>query len=138
MKLAIPVFSGRVSSVFDFTHCLLVLECERGREVTRTGFAFQEDLPLNRATRLEALGVQLLICGSISRLIAEHLKNVGIDIIPLVSGSVDEVLCAYLRGDLGPSRFLMPGSTPKDREEWTIRRPPCEPAVTLIVRRQNL
>jgi predicted Fe-Mo cluster-binding NifX family protein len=135
MKLAIPVFSDRVSSVFDFTHCLLVLECESGREVTRTEVAFQEDLPLNRARRLETLGVQLLICGSISRLIAEHLQNVGIGIIPLVSGSVDEVLRAYLRGDLGPTRFLMPGSTAKDREEWTIRRPACESAVTLTNKR---
>lgn len=135
MKLAIPVSCGRVSSVFDFTHCLLLVECESNREVTRTEFTFEDNLPLNRARRLEALGVQLLICGSISRLVAEQLKDVGIDIIPFVSGSVDEVLRAHLRGDLGPTRFLMPGSTPKDRQEWTIRRRPCEPAVTLTDKR---
>ena len=121
MKVAIPVSSGRVSNAFDFARRLLVVEYEDNREVARAEVSLEEDLPLGRAHRLGALGVRLLICGAISRPLAGHLLRVGIDVMPFVSGSVQEVLEGYRRGGLDSERFLMPGSTPDDRTAWRDR-----------------
>lgn len=124
MKLAVPVSSGRVSTVFDFARRLLVVDYEGGREIERTEIALEEDLPLNRVRRLQSLGVRLLICGAVSRPLAEHLESAGVDVMPFVSGPVEEVLAAYLAGDLESSRFLMPGTTVEERTEWKKRKCP--------------
>ena len=122
MKLAVPVSSGRISTAFDFARHLLVVEYEDGREVRRSELVLEEELPLNRARRLEALGASVLICGAISRSLAEHLASGGIDIIPFVSGPVEEVLAAYFAGELDSAAFLMPGSTYQDRTDRRLRR----------------
>lgn len=119
MKLAIPVSGDRVSNAFDFARRLLLIDYEDGREVSRSELNLGEDLPLNRARRLVASGVDVLICGAVSRFLAESLVSLGIRMVPFVSGPVTEVLDAYLGGTLGSTQFLMPGSTPADREEWT-------------------
>jgi predicted Fe-Mo cluster-binding NifX family protein len=121
MKVAMPVSSGRVSTAFDFAHHLLVIEYEEGREVHRTELVVEEGLPLNRARRLEALGANVLICGAISRSLAERLWSGGVEIIPFVSGPVEEVLAAYVAGELESSRYLLPGNTCQERNEWRSR-----------------
>jgi predicted Fe-Mo cluster-binding NifX family protein len=90
--------------------------------VARTELVLEEAVPVNRARRLQSLGVNVLICGAISRSLAEHLANAGIDVIPFVSGSVEGVLAAYLAGELESAQFLMPGSTAEERREWRTRR----------------
>ena len=122
MKLVMPVASGRISTAFDFARQLLVVEYEDGREIGRSEAVVEEELPLNRARRLEALGASVLICGAISRSLAERLTSVGIEIIPFVSGPVDEVLAAYFAGELNSERFLLPGSTSEERTEWRAMR----------------
>jgi predicted Fe-Mo cluster-binding NifX family protein len=121
VKLAMPVSAGRISTAFDFARHLLVVEHEDGREVRRSELVLEEELPLNRARRLEALGASVLICGAISRSAAERLADGGIDIIPFVSGPVEEVLTAYFAGELESARFLMPGSTYQERTEWRLK-----------------
>ncbi len=118
MKLAMPVSAGRISTALDFARNLLLVEYEDGCEVGRSELVVEEELPLNRARRLEALGAGVLICGAISRSLAERLSSAGIEIIPFVSGAVDEVLSAYFAGELDSVRFLMPGSTYQERAEW--------------------
>jgi predicted Fe-Mo cluster-binding NifX family protein len=128
MKLAIPVSGGRVSTACDFAHHLLLLEYEDGREVSRVDLVLEEQIPVNRARRLESLGVSVLICGAISRSLAEHLTSTGIDVIPFVSGTVEEVLAAYLAGEVESAQFLMPGSTAEERKAWRRRRGARQPA----------
>jgi predicted Fe-Mo cluster-binding NifX family protein len=128
MKLAIPVSGGRVSTAFDFSRRLLLLEYEDGREVSRAELVLEEENPLSRARRLQTLGVKVLICGAISWTLAEHLVSSGIDVIPFVGGEVEEVLIAYLAGQLDCAQFLMPGSTIEEREEWRVRSEPHAPS----------
>ena len=121
MKLAIPVSSGRISTAFDFARHVLVVEYQDRHEGRRIELILEDELPLHRVRRLEALGVGVLICGAISRSLAERLASCGIDIIPFVSGPVEEVLVAYVAGELDSPRFLMPGSTYQERSEWRLR-----------------
>ena len=104
-----PTWAGTVSPVFDVARRLLVVDCETGGEVRRSEAALGETHVLGRATRLARLGVEVLICGAISRPLEQALGSAGIDVIAHVCGDVDEVLRAYLSGRLAGRAFLMPG-----------------------------
>ena len=117
-KIAIPIWKDRVSTVFDFSNRLLVVELEGNQELSRSEIDISAGLPISRARRLSQLGVSVLICGAISQQLAALVASVGIQIIPLVSGSVDKVLSAYLSGQLINGRFLLPGYLPGARKRW--------------------
>jgi predicted Fe-Mo cluster-binding NifX family protein len=123
MKLVIPVSLGRVATALDFARHLLLVEFEADTEVRRTEFVLDDTIPLSRARRLEALGTHVLLCGAVSRALAEHLESSGIEVVPFVSGPVDEVLAAYLAGNLDSGQFLMPGSTAEQRWQWRHHHP---------------
>ena len=109
MKVAIPAWTGQVSTVFDFARSLVLVELHSGKEVSRSEIPLDEYPSISRAGALSRLGVKVLICGAISRSLATVVTGYGIEIIPFVSGMVDEVLDAYLTGELADARFLLPG-----------------------------
>ena len=74
------------------------------------------------AMRLEQLGVDVVICGAISRCLSRHLEMRGIQVVSFVSGDVDEVLRAYASGTLGDHRFLMAGCRPGAQGAGQCRR----------------
>jgi predicted Fe-Mo cluster-binding NifX family protein len=53
--------------------------------------------------------VDILICGAVSRPFSRMIMASGIDLIPEISGNAEEILKAYLEGNLFHSTFLMPG-----------------------------
>ena len=110
MKLAIPIWEGKVSPVFDTASRLLVLQIDGRQEVSRFETYLDEQDITRRCLRLRGLEIQVLICGAVSRHLCMMLLSMaGIEVIPWVSGPVQEVLDAYLKGELFHSRFLMPG-----------------------------
>jgi predicted Fe-Mo cluster-binding NifX family protein len=109
MKVALPVWQGRVSSVFDFAHKLLVVEFERGREKARQEIILVEQSGPNRAATLKELGVGVLICGAISRPLAEMINGSGIQVLPFVSGPTEQIINAYETGRLGQPQYILPG-----------------------------
>ena len=109
MKIAIPTWQGRVSPVFDSSQQMLVVDVSDGAEIGRSEQPLRGDLPPQRAACLSRLGVDVLICGAISRPLAGMIAASGITLMPFVSGECDEVLGAYLRGELPSPQFLMPG-----------------------------
>jgi predicted Fe-Mo cluster-binding NifX family protein len=115
MKVAIPVCVERVATTIDFARELLVVDCVGSRQVRRDRIVLEEMLPANRARRIIGLGIDVLICGAVSRPLARLIQDSGIQVIPLVSGSVDDVLAAFLADRLDESSFLLPGCTADDR-----------------------
>ena len=122
MKLAIPIWDGRVSSAFDFAHRLLLVDIERGRETGRSEIPFSSESDPEKANRLKTLGVEVLICGAISRSLASQVRASGIKVLPYVVGQADEVLKAYLTGRLIQPQFALPGSWPGARRGFCRRR----------------
>jgi len=116
MKIAIPVWNGFVSSVFDFAHRLLLVDIENDRQISSSEISLSSELPLQRAGRLTGLGAKVLICGAISRPLMYMLTASGIEVLPYVTGRVDEVLQAYITGRLGQSQFILPGFWPAARK----------------------
>ena len=119
MKVALPVWDGRISPVFDTARKLLLVDVAEAKEAGRS----EEDLgvmpPPQRAAKLVALGVHVLVCGAISRPLASMVAAYGIQVIPFVSGEAEDVLSAYVCGRLRdpglPPQFLMPGCRGRHR-----------------------
>ena len=109
MKLAIPIYNSNISNVFDFAHRLLLVDIENGKEANRSEVALESRLLPQRAGQLKNLGVDVLVCGAISRVLANMVTASGIQVLPYVTGSIDDVLQAYLTGQLAKPEFSMPG-----------------------------
>jgi len=116
MKIAIPVWNDCVSNVFDFAHRLLLVEIENNKEVNRSEIPLEVHSLPQRAGQLKSLGVDVLVCGAISRALAYMVTASGIEVLPYVTGSIDDVLQAYLNGQLVQPQFTMPGCWPGARK----------------------
>jgi len=109
MKIAIPTWNGHVSPVFDTAQRLLVVDVADGAETKRSEHRLREQLLPQRVARLNQLGVEVLICGAVSRPLAGMIAASGIVLVPFISGECEQVLSAYLKGQLPSPQFLMPG-----------------------------
>jgi len=90
MKIAISVWNGFVSNVLDFADQLLVVDVEGQEEVGRSEFQLGQQAIQQWARLLAKLNVDVLICGGISESLASMLAASRIEIIPFVTGQVDE------------------------------------------------
>ncbi len=109
MRVGLPVWNSRISPVFDTSERLLLVDLDGGKEVARSEVVIAEPFPPRNVERLVALGLEVLVCGGISRPLAQLVQGRGIQLIPWVSGNVDEVLAAYLADNLSSAQFFMPG-----------------------------
>jgi predicted Fe-Mo cluster-binding NifX family protein len=125
MKIAIPVYGGYVSNVFDFAHRLLLVDIETGREINQSEVDLKAVSLPQRAGSLKNLGVDVLICGAISRALANMIKASGIQLLPYVTGRINDVLQAYSNGQLVQPRFTMPGCWPGARRGFGRGRRGC-------------
>ncbi|HOX85708.1 MAG TPA: NifB/NifX family molybdenum-iron cluster-binding protein [bacterium] len=107
--LAIPVFRDRVSPLFDASQVVLILQIEGDHEVSRQEVQLQSQLPLMRARELAGYGVEVLICGAISRPYSLALESLGIRILPFIAGEVQSVIFSYLQKQIFSTPFFMPG-----------------------------
>lgn len=119
--IAIPEWQGQVSTVFDFASKLLLIEIDGQKETSRTENLLPDEPMLHRAVRLINFDVDVLICGAISQPLALMISGSGIEVLPEISGSIDEVLNAYLFGRLTEQRFSMPGCKGGDRKGFRGR-----------------
>ena len=109
MRMAIPIYGEYVSNVFDFARQLLLVDIEDGSETNRSEVALENKLLSQRAVQLKNLGVDVLVCGAISQELATMVLSSGIEVLPFVTGNVQDVLGAYVAGQLRGPRFSMPG-----------------------------
>lgn len=117
MKIAIPVWYNKVSPVLDTASKLLIVEVEGRTESSRFEIYLDEQELSRRCVRISGMGVDTLICGAVSQPFWRLLAASGINIIQNISGHPEDVLEAYLRGNLFCSGFLMPGCK-RNRERY--------------------
>lgn len=106
MRIAVPVWNGRVSPVFDVATRILLVEVIAGEA------AFTDELPVERADRaavVAELGAAGVLCGAISRAQEERLLASGVEVVADIRGPVEEVIGSFLAGCLGQKSFAMPG-----------------------------
>jgi predicted Fe-Mo cluster-binding NifX family protein len=109
MRIAVPIWEDKVSPVLDTASRLLIVDIKDHK----TDDSFEthledQDFP-QRCLRIQGMGVDVLICGAVSRPFLRMLIASGIEITPGVSGNLEDVLAAYLSGTIHQQEFLMPG-----------------------------
>jgi len=109
MKVAMATWNGRISPVFDVAQQVQMLDIEKGRVTRWSQEALPGAEPQAQAGRLSALDPEVLICGAISRPMADLLAATSIRVIPFTAGDVEEVLAAWLAGTLPNPALSMPG-----------------------------
>lgn len=112
MRVAAAVADGRISPVFDVTRHIRVWDTDEGtwHEVELP------DTDVTSRLRLVAdLGVQVLICGAVSRDAAAAARVLGLTIIGFMTGEVDSVFDAWRNGGLEDGRYAMPGCRQRRR-----------------------
>ena len=118
MKIAIPMWNGSISNVFDFAGRLLLVDIKNDKEVGRSEALLQTGSLPERAGRLKELEVDVLVCGAISRALADMVIASGIQLLPYVTGQVDKIVHAYLTDQLARPQFTMPGCWPGARKDF--------------------
>jgi predicted Fe-Mo cluster-binding NifX family protein len=123
MRIAIPLWQGRVSPVFDEASRILLVDVFEKQERNRQAESLMARNPFERAQTLPKLGVDLLICGMISQTQRTALVSAGIRIIPHICGPVEEVIAAFLDGRIENGALLMPGCGCRKRQRKRVARP---------------
>ena len=109
MRVGIPIWNGRVSPVLDTAERVVVVDTEAPPGDVREEMALEpRRLPL-RAARIAALHLDVLVCGAVSRPLAEMLAAAGVPVRPWIAGDLEEVLQALTTGQLDRPRYRMPG-----------------------------
>jgi len=126
MRVAVPIWNGRISPVFDTARQVNILALDRGEVVGRETVALAPD-PVPRALGLRERRVDLLICGAISANLEDMVARSGIRVISDICGPVGQVVQAYLDGRLEEPVFRMPGCCGQRRRLRRCRRGPRPP-----------
>jgi predicted Fe-Mo cluster-binding NifX family protein len=109
MIIAIPIWNGRVSPVFDVARTVRIAELA-GRSGEPPVVGTHVLNPARPAATLVEIGVDVLVCSAISAPLEATLAGLGIDVISDICGSPDEIIAALSRGDTALERFRAPGS----------------------------
>jgi predicted Fe-Mo cluster-binding NifX family protein len=109
MRVAIPLWQGRVSPVFDEASRILLIDISHNKEQQRKEEYLSDQNPFERARLLPKLGVDLLICGMISQTQQAAISAAGVRIVPCICGSMEDVIAALLEDRIDCSELRMPG-----------------------------
>ena len=123
MRIAMPIWNGRVSPVFDVARRIVVLDVENGKIAARQEETIGDD-PMRKLEGLQGLGVETLLCGAVSQPVAALLASRGIQVIPFLAGDIEEVVKAFLEGALPAPAFAMPGCFRRCRRTGRLGRGP--------------
>ncbi len=95
LRIAIPVWHGRVSPVFDEAKSLQVVIVDRGRIVRRELYPLDSGM-MARIRYLQALKVDVLVCGAVTRELSFLLKAAGVRVVSQISGPAAGAVEAYI------------------------------------------
>jgi predicted Fe-Mo cluster-binding NifX family protein len=122
MVIAIANWQGNVSPVFDVSDRLCVVEIVDGAEVRRETALLRYRDPFGRAREVAGLGVEVLICGAVSRAFETALTSAGIRVLAFICGDLEAVIGGFLQDRLMENRFFMPGCFGKRQNRGFRRR----------------
>lgn len=123
-RVAITIWRGRVSPVFESAGRILAVDMESGRELSRReydlpvfisgrgaggGLGVDRAVIFRKVDRLKEIGAGTLICGAVSDRVGRLLNSSGIEVIGWISGDAEEVVSACIDGSINDPVFLMPG-----------------------------
>lgn len=109
MKTAFTVWNDRIAPLFDVAGKIHVVESKAGTITAHTRVCFDDPLPALKVRRLADLGVQMLVCGAISRSARNMVTAYGIELVAYINGDLDTVIKAWQHDQLRTDVLRMPG-----------------------------
>ena len=109
MRVAIPVWEERISPVLDTALRLLVVEIGENRKESRSYFPIDDQALTQKCNSIRKLKLDTLICGAVSHVFLQMLAGSGLNVVKNISGPAEEVLSAYMEGNIFQPRYMMPG-----------------------------
>ncbi len=104
MKAAVITNNGHVAVNFDCGSEVVIFSC--GGDILR----FEKPWQLGELLELlDSHGVEVLICGGIKKMDYRFFVLNGIEVIPWVRGSEEEVIDGFCGGFLNSPSYFMPG-----------------------------
>ena len=99
MKIAIPLFKGRVSPHFGSSSRALLVEITNGTVKQEARWDVGSAGAMEMASHLVNLGVEKVVCGGISRLHKQWLMDKGIIVEDNQKGEAKEMVEKLLSGN---------------------------------------
>jgi predicted Fe-Mo cluster-binding NifX family protein len=115
MKAAFTEWEGRVAPVFDVARKVRIVEVDDGRVTAEKEMSLPLENPAQRAFRLAGEGIEVLVCGAVSRPVEAALISCDIRVHSFVAGNITDVIRDWLRGDLVSEKYAMPGCRGRGR-----------------------
>lgn len=115
VRIAVPTHEGRVSPVCDVARRFVIVETDGNREVARSEVVLDPASVTDRARHITSLRWDVLICGAISRPLEAMLAASGMRVIANTCGPVQDVVAAFLSGDIARGALRMPGCACRGR-----------------------
>jgi predicted Fe-Mo cluster-binding NifX family protein len=116
VKAAFASWNDRIAPVFDVARWIQLVEIEAGQIISQNRARVACDMPNQKASRLAELEVGILVCGAISRPMQAIIKAYGIEVIPFITGDLQEVIQAWQKGQLSAA-YTMPGCARRQRQQ---------------------
>jgi predicted Fe-Mo cluster-binding NifX family protein len=104
-----PIWEGRISPVLDVAGRFLVINFEKGREISRREFLVAQTGAASLVDGIKEMGAEVLLCGAVSQLLAYGLTRSGVRVLPYHCGDLEAVVQAFLLDTLDQPEFCMPG-----------------------------
>jgi len=118
VKVAIPRMGESVAPCFEYCATMAIFTIADGAVADQIDFPLRSREPFDRVRLLRDQQVDTIICGGVQDIYEDVLRTSGFDVISWVSGSVDDLLDLFLRGNLVPGEerrdAMGPDSTPTD------------------------
>ncbi len=118
MKIALIVWNGRIAPVFDTAPEAVVIETEGRKQIGRKVLPLPEDDPQEKLLTLIRADVSVLICGAISNPFRGQAAVYGMTVHPFLSGELENVIQAYLNGELETAIPPLPGCGRRRGRGW--------------------
>jgi predicted Fe-Mo cluster-binding NifX family protein len=112
VKVAIPRMGETVAPCFEYCATMAIFTVSPMGVVDQIDFPLRSREPFDRVRLLRDQRVDTVICGGMQEMYEDLLSVSGFEVISWVSGSVEELLKLYLRGELRPGMELPAGPGP--------------------------
>lgn len=109
MKAVFTIWNERIAPVFDVARKAVIIERDDAAVLSETHLVLPEGSAIEKIVFLARQGVDVLICGAMSRSARSAADGYGMAVHAFIAGEVGDVVRAWLDGRLGESGFAMPG-----------------------------
>jgi predicted Fe-Mo cluster-binding NifX family protein len=100
VRVAIPRMGETVAPCFEYCATMAIFTIEGSRITDQVDFPLRSKEPLDRVRLLRDQEVETIICGGVQNVYEDLVRASGIEMISWVSGSVDDLLDLFARGQL--------------------------------------